>query len=64
MYCPNKFEVSFSGCMGKNQLVKIQSTNSVFFFQERITRGNYGDERFTYSIALVFSQCVGSNQPS
>jgi len=26
--------------------------------QERITRGNYGDERFTYSMALVFSQCV------
>lgn len=26
--------------------------------QERITRGNYGDERFTYSIALVFSQCI------
>jgi UDP-galactose transporter B1 len=26
--------------------------------QERITRGNYGDERFTYSMALVFSQCL------
>jgi UDP-galactose transporter B1 len=26
--------------------------------QERITRGNYGDERFIYSIALVFSQCL------
>eukprot|EP00088_Acartia_fossae_P009876 TRINITY_DN14854_c0_g2_i1.p1 TRINITY_DN14854_c0_g2~~TRINITY_DN14854_c0_g2_i1.p1 ORF type:complete len:313 (+),score=31.03 TRINITY_DN14854_c0_g2_i1:38-976(+) len=26
--------------------------------QERITRGNYGDERFTFSMALVFSQCV------
>jgi len=26
--------------------------------QERITRGNYGDERFTFSMALVFSQCL------
>lgn len=26
--------------------------------QERITRRDYGDERFVYSIALVFSQCV------
>lgn len=26
--------------------------------QERITRKDYGDERFVYSMALVFSQCV------
>lgn len=26
--------------------------------QERITRGQYGDERFNYSMALVFSQCL------
>jgi hypothetical protein len=32
--------------------------------QERITRGNYGDERFTYSVALVFSQCVGGRPES
>lgn len=26
--------------------------------QERITRGDYGGERFSYSLALVFSQCL------
>jgi len=26
--------------------------------QERITRGDYGGERFSYSMALVFSQCL------
>ncbi len=35
----------------------------VFFFffgvmQEKITRGNYGEERFTHHLALVFTQCV------
>jgi len=34
-----------------------------FYFgilQERITRGNYGDERFTYSMSLVFAMCVAN----
>lgn len=34
-----------------------------FYFgilQERITRGNYGDERFTYSMSLVFTMCVAN----
>jgi len=26
--------------------------------QEKITRGDYGSEKFTYSMALVFSQCL------
>jgi len=28
------------------------------FLQENITRSSYGDERFTYTLALVFVQCV------